>query len=318
MGYHPRIETSEISTHITSRTRNAALWFINNRELEQSILGVVAKYSTNREITLYALGIQGNHLHQAAKFPKANRADYTRDLNSSVAKAVERHCPDFSGSLWQRRYSAEYLSHAEDIEKYFFYIALQPINDGLVDKISEYPGYNFFNDAISGIKREYKVLNRTKLYQASKSGKSVNIKDYIETYELKYERLPGYEDLSQHEYKKLMLEKLEKHRQEVLKERAARGKLYCLGKEKLKEIMPCSIPKKSKSTGRYGHRPRVLSVCNERRQAMKTWYFSIYFDFKEASAKYRKGHINTEFPPGTYKPPKFTCACTDTLNSIMQ
>lgn len=318
MGYHPRIETSEISTHIMSRTRNSALWFVNNESLESDILGIVAKYSTKREITLYALGIEGNHIHQAARFPKANRADYTRDVNSSVAKAVERHCPDFSGGLWQRRYSAEYLSHCEDIEKYFFYIVLQPVNDGLVDKISDYPGYNCFNDAVSGITKKYQVVNRTKLYEARRSGKTVNLKDYMETYELKYERLPGYEDLSQEEYKKQMLEKLEEYRQEVLKDRAARGKNLSLGKEKLQNITPGSLPRKSKTTTRFDNRPRVLSICNERRQVMKTWYFSIYFDYKEASAKYREGDYSTEFPPGTYKPPKFTCACTDSLESLMQ
>lgn len=320
MGYHPRIETSEISSHITSRTRDSALWFVNNQKLEDQVLGYVAKYTNKYQVNLYGLAIEGNHLHQTAQFPKANRYGYTRDLNSMTAKAVQEHyqgeCP--GGGVWHSRYSAEYMSHPEDIEKYFFYIALQPVNDGLVDRISDYPGYNFFSDAISGIKRTYKVLNKTKLYKLSRSGKKVNIKDCIDEYELEYARLPGYEGLSQQEYKKVMLEKLEHYRQEVLKERANRNKAGFLGKEKLQKIKPGSLPLKTKRTGRFGHRPRVLSVCNERRQAMKTWYFSIYYDFREASLKYRQGKSGVKFPPGTYKPPKFTCACTDKLDSIVQ
>ncbi len=63
-------------------------------------------------------------------------------------------------SLWHRRYSSEFLPDAESIEEYFFYTALQLVSDGLVDRISDYPGYNFFHDAISGIKRTFKILLR--------------------------------------------------------------------------------------------------------------------------------------------------------------
>ena len=318
MGYHPRIETSEISSHITSKTREAKLWFINNKPLEAAILGYIAKHSLKHQVHLYAFGIEGNHIHQAARFPKANRASYTRDTNSLIAKAVDRHCDGFSGGrLWHRRYSAEYMSHQEDIEKYFFYIALQPVNDGLVDRISDYPGYNFFNDAVSGIKRKFKVFNQTRYSDAVRYGSAVNIKDFYDEYELVYQRLPGYEHLSQSEYKRLMHEKLEHYRQEVLIERAEKNKNKSLGKQKLKQITAGSSPRRTKSIGRFGHRPRVLATCHQRRHVMKGWYFQIYFEYKEASAKYREGDHSVEFPPGTYKPPKFTCACHDTLESLM-
>jgi hypothetical protein len=319
MGYHPRIETSEMTSHINSRTRLSELWFINNKKLEENILGIYAKYTNKHKVTLYALGIEGNHIHQSAKFPKANRADYTRDTNSMIASAVDRHCEDFpGGNLWARRYSVEFMDHKDDIEKNFFYIALQAVNDGLVDKISDYDGYNFFNDAISGIKRKYKILNRTKYYAACRFGAKVNEKDYTEEYEIVYERLPGYENLTQAEYKKLMLEKLETHRIAVLKERAESGKTASLGKEKLKKKPAGSKPRKTKTIGRFGHRPRTLSLCKTRRKATNGWYFNFYFEYKKASALYRKGVTDVEFPPGSYKPPKFTCACTDTLDSIME
>jgi hypothetical protein len=48
------------------------------------------------------------------------------------------------------------LVDREDIEHYFFYIVLQPVNDGLVDDIREYPGYNCFEDAVTGTTRQYK------------------------------------------------------------------------------------------------------------------------------------------------------------------
>jgi hypothetical protein len=69
MGYHPRIETSEYSDFITIRTRNSELWFVNNSKLEESILAYTAKDTKVHDVSLYALAIEGSHLHQAAHFP---------------------------------------------------------------------------------------------------------------------------------------------------------------------------------------------------------------------------------------------------------
>ena len=46
-----------------------------------------------------------------------------------------------------------------DIEEQFFYTVLQPVQDGLVPNINEYPGYNCFEDAIQGKERVFKVIN---------------------------------------------------------------------------------------------------------------------------------------------------------------
>ena len=61
--------------------------------------------------------------------------------------------------FWERRYSAEFLPGAADIEEYFFYTVLQPVQDGLVEHLHEYPGYNCFRDAIWGIERTMTVVN---------------------------------------------------------------------------------------------------------------------------------------------------------------
>jgi REP element-mobilizing transposase RayT len=80
MGYHPRIESSELTNFCTTRSRNSELWFIKNNKLEESILGYTAKYCERYEVTLYALSVEGNHLHTLVKFPKANRAQRSRSV----------------------------------------------------------------------------------------------------------------------------------------------------------------------------------------------------------------------------------------------
>ena len=158
MGYHPRIESKTLCSFLTTRSRNSELWFVNNAALEEAILAFTARSSERYNVKLYALAIEGNHKQMLAKFPDGNRSNFMRDLNSSVARAIPRYTKEYPGGrFWGRRYSQEFVPGDEDIESRFFYTVLQPVQDGLVSKISEYPGYNCFHDAIYGIKRKFKV-----------------------------------------------------------------------------------------------------------------------------------------------------------------
>lgn len=306
MPCHPRVECKKIASFQTTRARNSELWFVNNEGLESAILGYAARYTTRYAVKMYALAIEGNHIQQVAHFPNANRAHFMRDFNSAVARAVSRYQDGYPGGrLWARRYSGEYLPGEADIEEYFFYTVLQPVNDGLVDDISEYPGYNCFEDAITGRERKYKVVRWKEYNDARRWNPLVSIDEYTEVCTLRYERLPGYERLSQRDYERMMRAKLKERTAQILN---GRGGKPSVGPKKLKQVKPGALPKRTKKTGAKDHRPRILSVCPRRRAIAKAWYFSIYFEFKRASKRYRQGELSVEFPPGTYKPPLFTVA----------
>ena len=137
--------------------------------------------------------------------------------------------------------------------------------------------------------------------EARRYNRIVSIRDYTDIVILKYERLPGYEKLSQKDYAKLMNEKLEERRIKIVKERYSKG-LGFAGREALLKTPRGAEPRRTKSSTINSHRPRVLSVCSDRRAKYIEWYFKIYFAFKEASTKYRAGDLNVEFPEGTYRP----------------
>lgn len=302
MSYHPRIETPEIPSFVTTRSRNSELWFVNNSPLEDAILGYGAKFSKRYNAKIYALAIEGNHIQGPIGFPDGNRAHFMRDFNSCIARAVKRTTPEYrGGTFWARRYSAEFLPNDEDVEEYFFYTVLQPIKDGLVERISQYPGYNCFYDAIRGIKRKYKFVRWAEYNAAKRYDKNLKVSDYIEIVELEYARLPGYENLSRKEYVDLMNRKLEERRLKIVEDRRNRG-LGFVGREKLLKVKRGTLPKNTKTSDIRTHRPRVLSKDDKTRAEYKAWYFSIYFEYKVASKEYRNGNVEIEFPKGTYKP----------------
>jgi REP element-mobilizing transposase RayT len=303
MGYHPRIESNEVTFFSTIRCRNSRLWFVNNPKLEERILAYTAKYLEVHSVELYAFAIEGNHTQDLADYPLLNKANFMRDRNSSIGKLVPSYCKDHEGGgLWARRYSSEIVpQHRDDIEDRFFYTVLQPVQDGLVQKISDYKGYNCFHDAAWGKTKKFKVVNWTLYNAAKRSNPKVPIKDFTTTYKLKYKRIPGYEDLSQREYALMLEKKLEERRQVVVAARLAEGKGFA-GPELLSQTIPGSKPQSTKTSERFSFRPRVLSTCSLRRKEWLDFYFDCYDKYKEASAKFRKGIFDTIFPDGMFLP----------------
>ena len=263
----------------------------------------VAKYTTRYNVSLYAFAIEGSHTHQFIHTADLNRGSYMRDQNSTIAKLVPRLCPDYpGGKLWERRYSSELVPmHKDDAEEQFFYIALQPVQDGLVKRLSDYPGYSFFSDAIHGRKRAFKEVDWKAFEKAKKLDKKAKIEDFQTTYYLEYKRLLGYEHLTQKQYAKIMNKKLFERENQIIadKEREEKG---FLGRDALLRIKPGTPAKNPKTSTRYTKRPRVLSVCPLRRAEALDFYFDCYEKFMKASIKYRHGDLTAVFPKGMYKP----------------
>lgn len=300
-----RIESPQYSSFCTSRTVNSALWFVNNPELEERILGYLAKYQEKYQVKLNAFTIQGSHYHSMNYFSHCNRAAFYRDFNARIAEAVKALVKNFPGGhLFERRYSEQAVPNPEDIEDRFFYCALQAVSAGLCEYITNYPGYNSFFDAISGRKRKFKIVNWAKYNAMKRYNPNLDIAEFTKVYILQYSRLPGYDHLSQDEYKAIMLEKLEKRRKDIIQDILFKNpKHKFLTKKELRAVIPGTLAKNPKKSSRYDPRPLVLTLCNETKKVFLNWYFSIFDRYKRAVKKYLSGDSLAEFPPGTYKPP---------------
>ena len=299
-----RIETPHLGSFGTARTVCSLLWFLNNHSLEEQILAYLAKYQQKYGVIIYSFTLQGNHYHLLAKFPNCNRASFYRDFNARVSEAVRRYVPLFPGGpLFYRRYSENALPLDEDVEEKLFYCGLQAVASGLCSRQSDYPGYNSFKDAVNGIERKCRLVEWAKYNAAKRYKRHVPITDFIKVYKLKYARLPGYEHLSQRDYKKLMLEKREPWRQFYLQKVGKDENSRFLTKKELRAVSPGQRPWKTKKGGPNNRRPIVTSVSLYAKEHHLSWYFSVYQQYKIASAQYLNGKEDAVFPEGTYKPP---------------
>ena len=300
-----RIECADYWSLVTSRTINSRLWFVNNPELEKHCLTHLARYRELRGVDLYSFCLMGNHHHEVALFPNLNRSDFYRDLNARIAEGTKHFVEDFEGGpVFERRYSQQFLPLKEDLEHYFFYCALQAVQSGLCEHPDDYPGYNSFQDAINGTRRVFRWVDWASYNERKRYNKKLKPEDFTTEHILEFKRLPGYEHLSQAEYKKLMLKKREERRLKLVEERKAKG-LGFLTRGKVLEIVPGTKPETTKKSTRESKRPLVLTKCLEAKKVVLEWYFSIFAAFKVAVKVYRLGKLDAEFPKGTYRPPVF-------------
>ena len=298
-----RIEFPHYGSFTTSRTIKSRLWFANNSELDGYNLAYLAKYREKYEINLYAFVMQGNHYHTTTAFPGCNRASFFRDLNARIVEGVRKHVPSFEGGpLFERRYAEQTLPTPADIEEQFFYCALQPVLAGLVEHIEDYSGYNSFYDAIWGRERVLQIVRYGEYNSKRRSNKKAQLKDFTDTFVLKYNRLPGYEYLSQEAYAQIMFNKFELRRRLFVDEMTRSGHRFPSPKQ-LRKIVPGSLPRTTKKSKRHDARPIVLCKCPVTRNTFLTEYFSIFAAYKVAARRYLRREEKVVFPPGTYKPP---------------
>jgi len=293
-----RVECSERVQHITSRTAGSRLWFVNNFKLEERIQGFLGFYLEKYQVEIFAFKLMGNHYHLVARFPLENRAQFMRDFNARIAEAVRIIVPEYdhSGSFWQGRYACQALVTNEAVLEKFIYSALQPVASGLCPQVSWYSTVCFVQSALSDRPRTFKYFDYRAYNAARRKDKKVKKRSFYRYYKVGYTRLPGYENLSQLQYYKKILGLIEDKRKDVMANHSGTW----MTRKQLRMVAPGVKPVKTKKRERQ---PLALGSCKEALKHWFEWYFSKVAQFREASAKFRRGILDTIFPSGTYHPP---------------
>jgi REP element-mobilizing transposase RayT len=303
MGQPLRLELPDMTWHIVTKTVNGHLWFLHNTALTTKILAFLAKYQEKYSVILYSCVIMGNHIHLVARFPLGNKSSFMRDWNSMVARLVCSSQNTFEGGpLWHRRYSSEMLPLDGDVENMFLYTALNPVSSGVVRKLGEYPGYNSCFEAIRGVKRTFSLIDWRTYRDRKRYNKKLQASDFETTYTLTYTRLPGYKDLDDKEYERVMRDKVEERRLRIIKEREQKGEGF-LGVRKLMKQSVGAKPKKTKKSERNSFRPLVISRCKQAEKECHDLYFGKQALYHDCVRRIKEGEKDVVFPNGTYPPP---------------
>ena len=116
---------------VTIRTENARFYMVPDKELNQIVGGVLAKYQQECKIIIYGHNFLSNHYHLLIRAPKENLWRFEQSVNREIAKRVNR-LRNREGHFWGRRYDEQVTLEASDVLAALIYIICNAVKHGLV------------------------------------------------------------------------------------------------------------------------------------------------------------------------------------------
>ena len=275
---------------VTRRCHRREYLLTPNDEVRNLLGYLAAVLSQERNIDLYNIVAEPNHYHADLKDNDANLPEFTRDFHSFSARALNRLFND-EGPIWS---GSQQTSHVrlEDSEALFnkmLYSLLNPVKDGLVENVEDYPGLNV------SWPDEPITFTRPDVWFNPKAKKKDGSQRWPDEATLPPKRPPFLEDLSD-----------EKLRELFESERAAREKALraeheggYVGAKKLKTRKRHDRPVRDKPPSKVS--PTVAAKSKTKRIGRLLLDRAFRRDHDDARKALAAGEKDVVFPYGTYK-----------------
>ena len=288
----PRRNTNpEYIRLVTIRTENSYLYMVPDKELNEIVGGVIAKYQQEQEVIVYGYIFLSNHYHLLVRAPKENLWRFEQSVNREIAKRVNR-LRNREGHFWGRRYDEQITVEPSDTLAALMYVIFNAVKHGLVKDPHSWPGISCLRHLITGKDREFYFTDYTSYRKAKLSDKKACIDDFKKKYILKISTIPILAKLSHKQ-------RLQYLRKEIQKELLKYDPQKFLETEKIINQNPFSRPRDISRSNR--------PVCYTKSFITKMWFIKEVYTpwrewFEQASRSYRSGELEVEFPPHSIKP----------------
>ncbi|MEM9488932.1 MAG: hypothetical protein AAGC55_07290 [Myxococcota bacterium] len=267
-------------------------------ELNRLVLGVLGRALQLYDVQLHGFAFLSNHAHwlispanggELAKF----MAHVLRNISGEVARLH-----DWEGPLWSRRYRAiPVVDEASQVAR-LRYICSQGAKEGLCASPREWPGANSVAALADGVALTGTWIDRTAMYNARRSGRSMNPSDFEIVYAVPLSPLPCWGELTESERRDLCAAMI----MDIESEAAERNAELCrapLGVERVLEQDPQLRPRHTaKSPAPLVH----AATLSARRAAIRA-YRAFVDAFRAAAELLRLGKSPVEFPANSFPPP---------------
>ena len=240
------------------------------------LLGMLAK---QYGIPIHAYVVMSNHYHLVVTDTEGCLPDFQRDLNSLLARAINRHWRR-SEAFWNREsYNGVKLLEDQDVVSEMAYTLTNPVKARLVDKASEWEGATSARMTFG----QTRVVSRPNEFFRDSMPEEV---------ELVLTRPAGFEGLSDAEV--LELVRTDVARREA--EHRAEGKAATMRRVRKQNWWECP----ESCDPRWGMKPTVAGRNKwariEALRGSKEWLTAYY----QALERFLGGDRKVEFPPGTW------------------
>ena len=282
---------------VTCRTVHGRLLLRPSRNLNEIVVGILARAKRMFEMKICSLIFTSNHYHMLLWVKDAEQlANFMGYVNSNLAREAGR-LVQWREKFWSRRYRAIVISGEEgaQIER-MKYVLSNGAKEGLVRTPEDWPGIHGLHYLLDGKPLEGYWFDRTQEYAARQRREDFDHLRYATAETLTLDPLPCWEGLSEQQIRvhvTNLVSEIELEAQSALGDREPLGPEAILAQDP--HSHPPKQPKKSPA-------PRFHAFSKEIRHALYNAYSEFLTAFRDAAEKLRSGDLDTRFPSGSFPP----------------
>jgi len=251
-------------------------------ETTQIISYCLALALAKTQVVLHAACFMSNHYHLVVTDPRGLLPDFLRELNRSIAKALNLTQGE-AENLWAAEpASAVLLGDDEDAIKKIAYVVANPVAAGLVELPEEWPGLRLWGESA-------KTISRPDRYFSRKGSMP-------ETLELRVAH-PRSGDAPRESWRRRVSVAIRKNVVGAHARIRESGRRF-LGRRRVLAQLPTQQPD---SKERRPHRvPSIAAADRTLRSAAATALRAFRLAYREALSRWREGARDVIFPFGTW------------------
>ena len=272
-----------------------------SKVLCERIEGILGRAQRLTGVEIYSYDFQSNHFHMELGVRDAGQlADFMMRVGGQISVEL-RKLLGWHGPVWQGRYKHSILEQdPKNLASRFRYITAQGCEAGLVASPRQWPGASSAKAlckgemTVEGVWIDRQAMDRAK---STKKGQNLTESDFAVKETVVLSKLRGWGDLSDDQWCQWvrdMVGDIEERTRQRHNEEGTRP----LGVSKILKASPTRMPK----TVAWGPRPRIIARSSKAFEEIFAACKIVFDAYAEASAQFRAGRYDVEFPPGTFPP----------------
>jgi hypothetical protein len=261
-------------------------------ELNKIFVGVLGKAQEEHDMDVVGVSALSSHYHMLLiPEDQEHLSDFMRYVNGNLSKEVRR-LHDWKG-IWDDRFHQIQVDKDERVQvERLTYLLAQGVKEGLVERPEHWPGINCAQALYEGRSLTGTWYDRTRHYvHGAVLQEDVTEEDFAEEVCLWFSPLPCWADYEPERYRHEV-----RHLVENIVLDAAKECRSVLGAEAVCRQDPHHRP----ADVERSPRPRFHTSSVEAYRVLYRAFSEIFSAYRIASERLRSGHLDAEFPEGTF------------------
>ena len=310
MSRRPRWLKGDASYCEVQRTVDRQFFFKPDEEIRQIIGSAAARAQKRYPVKLYWVDCNINH-KQTGKAPLSDSPEHLENFvrfdqmfNSLVARGINKAL-DREGALFSTRNRSQEAIDDQSLEQQLFYAVLNPVKDGLVDRIAHWKGFSSYEQLATGKVERFQYIDWTAWHREGGIASGKAPEAFIKYAELKLSPIPAWEGIPDHKRQAMFRRRVRHIEQELRKQREREGRTV-YGSTKLAKLDHRQRPQRPPQY--KGPQPLCHASSREAAEEYQESWLAFLDQYYYASGMWLRGFTQVEFPHGSFKPPPLRVA----------